>query len=133
MKIRVISAREEINSLGSDEQIIHLAFRPSNTDVLTLVLKCPNAKALHVPHSYMKSISKSTQMFLEMKGIALLEGDVWGHRKDINEYSEVSQSVYDRIDQYRTEGLSDDEIEVKLSRETKWGADFIRFILKRSS
>jgi hypothetical protein len=36
-----------------------------------------------------------------MQGIALLEGAVWEHRKEINEYSEVSQSVYDRIAQYK--------------------------------
>jgi hypothetical protein len=85
MKIRVVSSKEEIDSLNDKEQMIHLAFRPSNTDILSLVTKSPYVKALHIPPSYMKSISTSTKMFLEMKGIALLEGDVWGHRKDINE------------------------------------------------
>jgi len=42
-----------------------------------------------IPISYKKTISKSTLMFLEMQGIELLEGDVWGHRKDINEFYEI--------------------------------------------
>jgi hypothetical protein len=130
MKIRVVSSKDEINTLSSNEEIVHLAFRPSNTDILTMVTKCSKMKALHVPPSYKKTISKSTEMFLEMRGIALIEGDVWGHRKDINEYSEISQSIYDRIDQYRADGLSDDEIEIKMVRELNMGPDLLRFILK---
>ncbi|WP_292464574.1 DUF1699 family protein [Methanolobus sp.] len=130
MKIRVVSSKDEINSLGPNEQMIHFAFRPSNTDIFTLITKCPDVKALHIPQSYIKTVSKSIRMFLEMKGIALLEGDVWGHRKDINEYSEISQGVYDRIDEYRIDGLSDEEIEGKMSRDLHMGTDLIRFLLK---
>ncbi len=130
MKIRVVSSKEEIDSLTDKEEMIHLAFRPSNTDILTLVTKSPNVKALHIPPSYMKSISTSTKMFLDMKGIALLEGDVWGHRKDINEYSEVSQTIYDSIDQYKVNGLSDDEVIAKMERELHMGPDLLKFLLK---
>jgi len=130
MKIRVVSTKEEIDSLKANEQIIHLTFRPSNTDILAIVTKCPRVKALHVPPSYKKTISKSAEMFLEMKDITLLEGDVWGHRKDINEYSEISQSIYDLIDQYRAEGLSDNEIEVRMNRDLRIGTDLLRFLLK---
>ncbi|WP_407357281.1 DUF1699 family protein [Methanolobus sp. WCC5] len=130
MKIRVVSSKEEINDLTDKEEMVHLAFRPSNTDILTIVTKCPEEKALHIPPSYMKSISRSTRMFLEMRGIPLIEGDVWGHRKDINEYSEVSESIFERIDQYRKEGLSDEEIEAKMDREMHMGPDLLRFILK---
>ncbi len=130
MKIRVVSSKDEINSLGPNEQMIHFAFRPSNTDIFTLITKCPNVKALHIPPSYIRTVSKSTRMFLEMKGIALLEGDVWGHRKDINEYSEISQSIYDHIKEYSADGLSDDEIEAKLSNDLHMGPDLIRFIVR---
>jgi len=41
MRIRVVSSKEEINSLGSSEKIIHLAFRPSNKDIFSLVQACP--------------------------------------------------------------------------------------------
>jgi hypothetical protein len=130
MKIRVISSKEEINNISSNEEMIHLAFRPSNTDVFTLVTKCPNVKALHIPTSYLRTISKSTKMFLEMQNIALIEGDVWGHRKDINEYSEVSESVYERIDQYRADGMSDEDMIAKMEREVHMSHDLIAFILK---
>ncbi len=92
MKIRVVSSKEEINTLNPNEEMVHLAFRPSNTDILTLITKCPNIKAVHIPSSYRRTISNSVIMYLKMKDIELLEGDVWGHRKDINEYSEVSPS-----------------------------------------
>ncbi|TGC09456.1 DUF1699 family protein [Methanolobus halotolerans] len=130
MKIRVVSSKQEIDTLGQNEQIIHIAFRPSNTDIFSLVSKCPKVKALQVPPSYKKTISKSTKMFLNMQGIALVEGDVWGHRRDINEYSEISPAVYELIEQYRGEGLSDEEIEARMVQQVNMGPDLIRFILK---
>ena len=131
MKIRVVSSKEEINTLNEDEEIVHLAFRPSNTDIFTLVIKCPKVKALHIPSSYKRTISSSAKMYLEMQGIDLLEGDVWGHRKDINEYSEVSRNVYDRIEEYRNEGLSEEKIADKMVKETRLSPDFIDFIMKQ--
>jgi hypothetical protein len=130
MKIRVVSSKEEIETLSNDEEIVHLAFRPSNKDIFSLVGKCPNVKALHIPGSYKRTISGSTKMYLSMQGIDLLEGDVWGHRKDINEYSEVSKSVFDRIKQSRSEGLSEEKIVDKMTRDTRLGSDFIEFIMK---
>lgn len=130
MKIRVVSSKEEINTLNPNEEMVHLAFRPSNTDILTLITKCPNIKAVHIPSSYRRTISNSVIMYLKMKDIELLEGDVWGHRKDINEYSEVSPSVYDRIDQYQKNGMSEKDIVEKLVRETRLSPDFISFLVK---
>ncbi len=131
MKIRVVSEKEEIGRLSNDEEIVHLAFRPSNTDIFELVKRCPNVKALHIPSSYKRTISKAAKMYLDMENIDLLEGDVWGHRKDINEYSEVSQSVYDRIAEYKAEGLSEDDITNRMVKETKLSAEFIQFLIKQ--
>ena len=95
-----------------------------------MVGKCSNLKALHIPSSYKRTISGSTQIYLSMQGIDLLEGGVWGHRKDINEYSEVSQSVFDRIKEYMSEGLSEEKIVDKMAKDTRLGSDFIEFIMK---
>ncbi len=130
MKIRVVSSKDEIDTLNTNEEIVHLAFRPSNTDIFSIIKKCPGVKALHIPSSYMRTISTSAKMYLEMQGIELIEGDVWGNRKDINEYSEVSQSVYDRIGEYKQQGLSDEEVEEKMVRETNLSPDFVKFLIK---
>jgi hypothetical protein len=130
MRIRVVSSKEEINSLGTGEKIIHLAFRPSNKDIFALVQACPNVKAIHVPSSYIKTISNSTRMFLDMQGISLLEGDVWGHRKDINEYSEVKPAVFDRMEELKSQGLSETDVLNRLGRETRLSKDLLKFLLK---
>ncbi len=130
MKIRVVSSKEEIDTLKLNEEIVHLAFRPSNKDIFKLILKCPEVKAIHIPSSYKRTISSSAQMYLSMQNIALLEGDVWGgHRKDINEYSEVSEHVFDRIKELKEEGLSDEDTIEKLVRETRLSPDFVTFII----
>ena len=94
MKIRVVSSREEIFTLNPNERIVHLAFRPSNKDVFGLVETCPKIEVIQLPKSYMATVSRSIEMFLEMQRVQLFEGDVWGHRKDINEYYTLTMSHY---------------------------------------
>jgi hypothetical protein len=128
MKIRVVSSKDEIDTI-ENEKMIHLAFRPSNKDIFMLVQRCENLKAIHIPTSYNKTISKSTLMFLEMQNIRLLEGDVWGHRKDINEYYEIKPKVIERIDELKKEGESKDEIMSKLVLETRLSEDLIEYLV----
>jgi hypothetical protein len=56
MKIRIVSSKDEISTLDSNEQMVHLAFRPSNKDIFSLVNTCPGLKALHIPSSYKKTV-----------------------------------------------------------------------------
>ncbi len=130
MKIRVVSSKDEINTLSTDEEIIHLAFRPSNKDIFDLVKTCPEMKALHIPGSYKKTVSKSILLFLDMQNIKLLEGDVWGHRKDINEYYEIKKSVFDKINNLKKEGKSQKEILDKMKKETRLSPDLVEYLLK---
>ncbi len=129
MRIRIVSSKEEINTLEAGEKIIHLAFRPSNTDIFSLVHTCPNVKAIHIPSSYIRTISNSTRMLLNMQGIPLLEGDVWGHRKDINEYYEIKPEIFDHMKELKKEGLSEPDLLKKLGREGL-SNDLLRFLLK---
>lgn len=130
MKIRIVSSKDEINTLNPNETIVHLAFRPSNENIFSLVIRCPEVKALHIPGSYLKTISEATRMYLKMQGIEILEGDVWGHRKDIKEYYEIPQELFDRLKQLRLDGMPEPDIIEKLNRETRLSSDLISFIVK---
>src|SRR5665648_622547 len=132
MKLRVISSKEEVETLDSKEEFTHFAFRPSNEDIFKLVKACPNVKAIHVPSSYIKTISRSIRMFLEMQNIALLEGDVWGHRKDINEYYEIQPIIFEKISEFKNDGLDEKEIVRRILRESKLDEDLLYFILKNN-
>lgn len=129
MKIRIVSSKEEIGTLKSADKIVHLAFRPSNKDIMTLVSLCPSVKAIHIPCSYKKTLSESIQMFLAMNNIALLEGDVWGHRKDINEYFEIPKDAIDTINELQNNNVPVEEIISSVTKETKLSADLTRFIM----
>ncbi len=131
MKIRIVSSKNEIDSLSKAEKITHLTFRPSNKDIFALVQKCPEVKAIHIPSSYIRTISDSTKMFLEMQGISLLEGDVWGHRKDINEYYEIKQEYIDMIKELKSEGLSEADILKKMERISGLSTDLLKFLMKK--
>ncbi len=130
MKIRVVSSKDEIDTLSQDEKIIHLGFRPSNKDIFALVQKCPEVKAIHIPGSYMKTVSDSTKTLLEMQGISLLEGDVWGHRKDINEYSEIKPEVFDMIEDLKKEGLSEVDVLKRMEKYSELSKDLLKFLMK---
>ena len=129
MKIRVVSSREEIPKIDTNEKVIHFAFRPSNKDIFSLVNRCPDVEVIQIPSSYRKTLSKSIEMFLDMQNIKLIEGDVWGHRKDINEYYSIPPAVIDKIKELKSEGKSNEDIADKLSREGKMNKEMLRYVL----
>ena len=129
MKIRIVSSREEIFTLNSNEHVVHLAFRPSNKDIFSLVETCPKIDVIQLPKSYMSTVSKSVEMFLEMQRIQLIEGDVWGHRKDLNEYYTIPSSVTEKIKEMKIEGKSNEDIEAKVSRESKLSSVMVAYIM----
>jgi hypothetical protein len=130
MKLRVVSSKKEISELNRNEQIVHLAFRASNMDVMGLVQTCPRLRAVQIPPSYHETMSKAAQQFLDIQGVQLLKGDVWGHRKDIDEYYTISDKVIRRISSLMAEGNSIDDTVKKVQRETKLSEDLIRYLLK---
>ena len=133
MKIRIVSFREEIFTLNPNERIVHMTFRPSNKDIFGLVETCPRIEVIQLPKSYMATVSKSIEMFLEMQRIQLLEGDVWGHRKDINEYYSIPFSVMEKIKIMKTEGKSTEDIEAKVSKESKLNPEMVAYILTKEA
>ena len=133
MKIRVVSSREEIFTLNPNERIVHLAFRPSNKDIFGLVEACPKIEVIQVPKSYMRTISKSIEMFLGMQRIQLIEGDVWGHRKDINEYYSIPTSVIENIKEMKIEGKVAEEIKKKVVSESKLTPGMVGYILTKET
>jgi hypothetical protein len=133
MKIRVVSSREEIFTLNPNERIVHLAFRPSNKDIFALIEACPKIEVIQLPPSYRHTVSKSIEMFLEMQRIQLLEGDVWGHRKDINEYYNIPSSVIEKIRELKSEGTPSERIEERVSRESKLKPEMVAYILNKEA
>ncbi len=131
MKIRVVSSKNEILTLNPDERLVHLAFRPSNRDIFELVEACPKIEVIQLPNSYLRTVSRSIEMFLEMLGIELMEGDLWGHRKDICEYYEIPSSALENIKRLKLEGAPAEEIE-KVVKENKLTPEMVNYIFSRN-
>jgi hypothetical protein len=130
MRVRVVSSKNEIPNLNPNERIVHLAFRASNVDFLNLMKICPRLRAVQVPPSYHKTMSKAIQLFLEMQGIELLVGDVWGHRKDIDEYFMINDETVDEIESMISEGASIEEAADLIQKKTRLAPDLIKYIAK---
>jgi hypothetical protein len=130
MKIRIISSRDEIATLRPNEKIVHLAFRASNVDFLNLMQRCPRLQAIQTPPSYKKTMSHAIVGFLKMQGIELLQGDVWGHRKDIDEYFEVPDEAINAIHSLKEKGVTLEETAKEVQKTAKLGADLVSYIAR---
>jgi len=67
-------------------------------------------------------------MFLQMQRVQLIEGDVWGHRKYICEYYAIPSSVIENIKKMKIEGKPTEEIEKKVSRESKLNPGMVAYM-----
>jgi hypothetical protein len=130
MRLRVVSARNEIPNLNPNEKMVHLAFRASNVDFLNLMQKCPRLRMIQVPPSYRKTMSNAIQVFLDMQGIELLEGDVWGHRKDLNEYFTVEGTTMEEIRALVAGGTNMDDLTSKMQKKARIGPELIKYIAR---
>ena len=130
MRLRVVSARNEIPNLNPNEKTIHLAFRDSNVDFLNLMQRCPRLRMIQVPPSYRKTMSNAVQVFLDMQGIEMLEGDVWGHRKDLDEYFTVEDATIDEIRTLAAGGTSMEELTNQVQKKARIGPELIKYIAR---
>jgi len=133
MKLRVVSSKNEIDDLNKNEQMVHLAFRAANTDVFRLIQNCPRVGLVQVPSSYRKTLSQASEMFLTIQGVELIEGDVWGHRKDIDQYYNIDEMIFKRIDRLRASGADATDIASAVSRETKLSRELVAYLIKQRS
>jgi Protein of unknown function (DUF1699) len=130
MRLRVVSARNEIQNLNPNEKMIHLAFRASNVDFLNLMQRCPRLRMIQVPPSYQKTMSDAIKVFLDMQSIELLQGDVWGHRKDLDEYFTVEDATMNEIRSLAASGASMDDVATEMQKKARIGSDLIKYIAK---
>lgn len=130
MRLRVISQRTEIPDLNPNEKMVHMAFRASNVDFLNLMQRCPRLRTIQVPPSYTKTMSNAIRVFLEMQGVELLGGDVWGHRKDLDEYYTIEDSTIQEIRTLTASGASADDVANQIQKKAKIGSDLIKYIAK---
>jgi hypothetical protein len=130
MRLRVVSNRTEILDLNPNEKNVHLAFRASNVDFLNLMQRCPRLRTVQVPHSYQTTMSNAIQVLLNIEGIELMEGDVWGHRKDLDEYYTVEDATIEEIRTLAATGATANDVANQIQKKSKLGADLIKYIAK---
>jgi len=130
MRLRVISSKNEISNLNPNEKLVHLAFRASNVDFLNLMQRCPRLRMIQVPPSYRKTMSNAILVFLDMQGIELLEGDVWGHRKDLDEYFTVDDATLQEIRTLAASGAGMDDVANQVQKKSRLSPELIKYIAK---
>jgi hypothetical protein len=85
---------------------------------------------IQVPPSYRKTMSSAIQVFLDMQGIEMLEGDVWGHRKDLDEYFTVSDTTMEEIRALAASVATMDDVTDQIQKKARIGPELIKYIAK---
>jgi hypothetical protein len=129
LRIRIISSRNEIDSIRPNEKAVHLAFRASNVDFLNLFQKVPRLQLIQSPSSYIKTMSNANRIFLEMQGVELLEGDVWGHRKDLDEYFTVEEATIEEIRSLAASGMSLEDVAGQIQQKSRLSPALIKYLV----
>jgi hypothetical protein len=57
-------------------------------------------------------------------------GDVWGHRKDLDEYYTIPYEAINTIKSLTRAGASAEEIVEKVQKKAKLGSDLIRYLAR---
>ncbi|AET65597.1 DUF1699 family protein [Methanothrix harundinacea] len=133
IKIRIVSSKDEIKDLTRGDHTVHLAYRASSTDMFRLLQYSPRLRAVQVPPSYYRNMPTTARAFLETQGVEIIEGDVWGHRKDIDEYFVIDDEMIERITRLQSDGLKVEEISSRISWESKLSPAMVNYIIKKNA
>jgi hypothetical protein len=132
MKIRVIGSKDEIAQLDPRERVVHLAVPITALVLLELIKRCPRLEAVQVPPSKFSKVSKPSRGLLEVQGVKIFPGLVWGHRTDMYAYYIVDDGlILQRAGELRAEGLDSGEIVAKVAEEAGISPGLVGFILGR--
>ena len=75
-------------------------------------------------------LAKAIHVFLEMQGIELLQGDVWGHRRIWMSTSPFEDATIEEIHSLADSGASMDDVTDKVQKKTRLNPDLIEYIAK---
>jgi len=130
MKIRVVDSIDEIAKLDPRERVVHLVVPPTALVLLELIKRCPRLEAVQVPPSKFSKVSKPSRGLLEVQGVKIFPGLVWGHRTDMYAYYTVDDSlILKRAGELQAEGRDPEVIVVKVAREAGVSPGLVEVIL----
>jgi hypothetical protein len=75
-------------------------------------------------------MSSAIQVFLDMQGIEMLQGDVWGHRKDLDEYFTVEDATLAEIRSLAASGATMDDVTDQIQKKARISPELIKYIAK---
>jgi hypothetical protein len=75
-------------------------------------------------------MSNAIKVFLDMQGIELLQGDVWGHRKDLDEYFTVEDTTVEEIRSLADSGTTLDAVADQIQKKARIGPELIKYVAK---
>jgi hypothetical protein len=132
MRIRVIASKDEIAQLDPRERVVHLVVPPTVLVLLELIKRCPRLEAVQVPPSKFSKVSKPSRGLLEVQGVKIFPGLVWGHRTDMYEYCTVDDgAILRRAGELQAKGLDSGEIVARVAEEAGVSAGLVGVILGR--
>jgi hypothetical protein len=67
---------------------------------------------------------------MNIESVELLAGDVWGHRKDLNEYLIIDKTIIKEIISLAKKGALAENIADQIKEKARLSPDLINYIIK---
>ena len=131
MKIRIISSIDDFENLNPDEKMVHLKFRPSNVDLISLTQRCPGLRFVRMSFTHYKALSTAIRAFMNLKGIELLAGNIRDYKKDQTSYLTVDDAIEKKILALAKKGIPVEEISDQIKEEFGLDSDLIRYVMAK--
>jgi len=85
--ITVLGKKDNMDSIPSDINILHLTSQPSAVLISEILKRCPNLTTLQTPRSHFRRLvvnNKAIAALAEEKGLVIVEGSVVDREDDLN-------------------------------------------------
>lgn len=128
-RVRLVTTKEQLETISDKDKIIHLTFCPSYTNIETILNKSPELKALIIAESHWNRRSKALDLILNIAKINIIQiSSISTSSTSVCQYLEVPEHIIEKIQSQ--ENLTQEQAHSILQEETEFPPNLIPFLVE---
>lgn len=128
-RVRLVTTKEQLETISHKDKIINLTFCPSYTNIETILKKSPNIKALIIAESHWNRRSKALDIIINIAKIKIIQMSLINTiSTSVCQYVEVPEHIIEKIQSQ--ENLTQEQAHSILQEETEFPSNLIPFLVE---
>ncbi|WP_321416702.1 DUF1699 family protein [uncultured Methanomethylovorans sp.] len=128
-RVRLVTTKEQLETISQKDKIIHLTFCPSYTNIETILKKSPNIKALIIAESHWNRRSKALDIIINIAKIKIIQISLINTiSTSVCQYVEVPEHIIEKIQSQKN--LTQEQAHSILQEETEFPPTLIPFLIE---